>query len=70
MYGPRDFRPSSKSIRFQNAQIITSGHESMDRFLVESPHKPGECKKIVKNVFAQGYLYNCDWGCTGEVHKA
>jgi hypothetical protein len=42
----------------------------MDRFLVESPHKPGECKKIVKNVFAQGYLYNCDWGCTGEVHKA
>jgi hypothetical protein len=42
----------------------------VDRFLVESPHEPGECKKIVKNVYAQGYLYHCDWGCEGGVHKA
>jgi len=25
---------------------------------------------VVKNVYAQGYLYNCDWGCKGGVHKA
>ncbi len=42
----------------------------MDRFLVESPHEPDDCKKVVKNVYAQGYLNNCDWGCEGGVHKA
>ena len=42
----------------------------MDRFLVESPHEPKECKKVVKNIHAQGYLLNCDWGCMGGVHKA
>jgi hypothetical protein len=42
----------------------------MDRFLVESPHDPADCRKVVKNVYAQGYLYNCDWGCKGGVHKA
>ncbi len=42
----------------------------MDRFLVESPHAPGDCKKIVKNVYAEGYLNNCDWGCKAGVHKA
>ncbi len=42
----------------------------MDRFLIESPHEPEECKKVVKNVYAQGYLYNCDWGCMSGVHKA
>ncbi len=42
----------------------------MDRFLIESPHEPGECRKIVKNVYAMGYLYNFDWGCKGGVHKA
>ncbi|HME19686.1 MAG TPA: hypothetical protein VKF15_08130 [Nitrososphaerales archaeon] len=44
--------------------------EPVDRFLVESPHEPGECKKVAKNVYAQGYLYNCDWGCMSGVHKA
>jgi len=42
----------------------------MDRFLVESPHTEGDCKKIVKDVYAEGYLYNCDWGCEDGVHKA
>lgn len=42
----------------------------MDRFLVESPHAPNDCKKIVKDVYAEGYLYNCDWGCSVGVHKA
>jgi len=42
----------------------------MDRFLIESPHEPEECRKIVKNLYALGYLYNCDWGCKAGVHKA
>ena len=27
-------------------------------------------RRFVKNVYAQGYLYNCDWGCMSGVHKA
>ena len=42
----------------------------MDRYLVESPHTPADCKRVVKSVYAQGFLYNCDWGCEGGVHKA
>ena len=42
----------------------------MDRFLIESPHTAGDCKQLVRNVYAEGYLYNCDWGCEGGVHKA
>ena len=42
----------------------------MERYLVESPHTAGDCKRVVKNVYAQGYLYNCDWGCDAGVHKA
>ena len=42
----------------------------MDRFLVESPHSPEECRKVVKSVYAFGYLNNCDWGCKSGVHVA
>ena len=42
----------------------------MDRFLVESPHDPKDCKRVVKSVYAQGFLNNCDWGCTAGVHTA
>jgi hypothetical protein len=42
----------------------------MDRYLIESPHAPGDCRNLVKNVYALGYLNNCDWGCMGGVHKA
>ena len=42
----------------------------MDRFLIESPHDPGDCKRVAKSVYAQGYLNNCDWGCTSGVHTA
>jgi hypothetical protein len=42
----------------------------MDRFLIESPHEPGDCKKVVKDVYAEGYLHNFDWGCKAGVHKA
>jgi hypothetical protein len=42
----------------------------MDRFLIESPHTGEDCKKVVKSVYALGYLNNCDWGCTSGVHTA
>ena len=40
----------------------------MDRFLIESPHSPPECDRVVKAVFAMGYLLNFDWGCKAGVH--
>ena len=40
----------------------------MDRFLIESPHTVEECKRVVKNVYASGYLNNFDWGCKDGVH--
>ncbi len=71
----QDFDNPSKRFRSiaseaGNAQITASYFRTMDRYLIESPHEPGDCKKVVKNVYAQGYLYNCDWGCKGGVHKA
>jgi len=42
----------------------------MDRFLVESPHTGEDCKKVVKSVYAFGYLNNCDWGCISGDHRA
>ena len=50
--------------------IETDPFGRMDRFLVDSPHEPKECKEVVKNLYYQGYLYNCDWGCMAGVHKA
>ena len=42
----------------------------MDRFLIESPHEAKDCENVVKSVYAQGYLHNCDWGCSAGVHTA
>ena len=42
----------------------------MERFLVESPHTPEDCKKVVKSVYALGFLNNCDWGCTVGIHTS
>ena len=42
----------------------------MDRYLVESSHEQGDCRHIVKDVYSQGFLYHCDWGCMGGVHKS
>jgi hypothetical protein len=50
---------------------MIAGHfRSMDRFLIESAHDPEECKRVVKSVYAQGFLNNCDWGCPTGVHMA
>jgi hypothetical protein len=40
----------------------------VDRFLIESPHEPGDCARLLQLVRAMGYLYNFDWGCKAGVH--
>src|SRR5713226_10262985 len=54
--------------RFNNPNMIIAQREPVDRFLIESPHTVEECKRVVKNVYASGYLNNFDWGCKDGVH--
>lgn len=54
----------------RSRQIPPSGPRSVDRYLIESPHTVGDCRMIVKDVYAQGYLHNVEWGCKAGVHKA
>jgi hypothetical protein len=41
----------------------------MKRYLVETPHSAEECEKLIKQVYAMGYLYHFDWGCDDGVHS-
>lgn len=34
----------------------------MDRYLIETPHTGQECLILVKELNAQGFLWNFDWG--------
>ena len=40
----------------------------MNRYLIESPHKPEDCERIIKEVQAAGYLHHFEWGCHDGVH--
>jgi len=40
----------------------------MDRFLVVSPHTNEDCKNVLKQVLAAGYLTHFDWGCKDGDH--
>lgn len=40
----------------------------MDKFLVESPHTPHDCKLALKQIHSIGYLNNFEWGCHDGVH--
>ena len=40
----------------------------MDRFLIEFHHSVEDCKRVVKMIYALGYLNNFDWGCKSGVH--
>jgi len=40
----------------------------MDRYLVETPHTAQDCKMLVQQVYAMGYLHHFDWGCLDGVH--
>jgi hypothetical protein len=45
-----------------------SGDAMMNRYLVESPHTEADCKSIIQQIHAAGYLYHFDWGCADGVH--
>lgn len=40
----------------------------MERYLIETPHTEGNCKLVVNEVHALGYLHNFDWGCEAGIH--
>ena len=41
----------------------------MDRYLIETPHTANECKLLVGQVYAMGYLHHFEWGCPDGVHS-
>ncbi len=40
----------------------------MERYLIETPHTAEDCKMLVNQVYAMGYLQHFDWGCEVGVH--
>ena len=40
----------------------------MFRYLIESPHNPEDCDRIIQEVHNAGYLHYFDWGCHDGVH--
>jgi hypothetical protein len=40
----------------------------MNRYLIETPHTGENCKLLVSQVHAIGYLHHFDWGCGDGVH--
>ncbi len=40
----------------------------MERFLVISPHTAEDCKDVLAQTLAAGYLTHFDWGCADGVH--
>jgi hypothetical protein len=41
---------------------------TMDRYLIETPHTDEDCRQLIEQVLAMGYLYHFDWGCESGVH--
>jgi hypothetical protein len=41
----------------------------MDRYLIETPHTAQDCKMLVQQIYAMGYLNHFDWGCMDGVHS-
>lgn len=40
----------------------------MERYLIETPHTTQDCKLLIDQLYAMGYLYHFDWGCKVGVH--
>jgi hypothetical protein len=40
----------------------------MTRYLIETPHTGENCKLLVTQVHALGYLHHFEWGCGEGVH--
>ena len=41
----------------------------MDRYLIETPHTDSECRLLIEQIHAIGYLHYFDWGCKAGVHS-
>ncbi len=42
---------------------------TMEKYLIETPHSAQDCKLLVDQIYAMGYLYHFDWGCKAGVHS-
>ncbi len=40
----------------------------MNRYIVMSPHSPGDCVKALKQIEAIGSITHFDWGCKDGEH--
>jgi hypothetical protein len=40
----------------------------MDRYLVETPHTDQDCRQLIEQIYAMGYLHHFEWGCKSGVH--
>lgn len=40
----------------------------MNKYLVESPHKPEDCLHVLDVVTALGHVTHYDWGCESGIH--
>jgi hypothetical protein len=47
----------------------TNDTSKMHRYLIETPHSAQECKMLIDQIYAMGYLYHFDWGCKVGVHS-
>jgi hypothetical protein len=47
----------------------TQDNIKMQRYLIETPHSAQDCKMLIDQVYAMGYLYHFDWGCKAGVHS-
>jgi hypothetical protein len=41
----------------------------MERYMVESAHTANDCKKLLKDVLAAGYITHFEWGCAEGDHR-
>ena len=41
----------------------------MERYIIETPHTEQDCKLLIDQIYAMGYLYHFDWGCKAGVHS-
>jgi hypothetical protein len=40
----------------------------MNRYLIEAPHTKQNCRLMINQVYALGYLHNFAWGCETGTH--
>jgi hypothetical protein len=40
----------------------------MPKYLIETPHTERDCRMLIDQIHAAGYLHHFDWGCEDGVH--